>query len=182
MALPPIDLAVFHDNGFVRKQCRVTDLWFWTTDAERTTCGDTSEDEYTFIGKPLIGGFEQRGKALKDAMRSAFLGFFEERGHTSIEPYPVLARWRDDIHLTIASIADFQPHVTSGEVQPPANPLAVSQPCIRLTDVDAVGRSGRHLTTFEMMAHHVFNRPDEGLEIYWMETCVEHCQDRKSVV
>ncbi len=175
MALPPIDLAVFHDNGFVRKQCRVTDLWFWTTDAERTTCGDTSEDEYTFIGKPLIGGFEQRGKALKDAMRSAFLGFFEERGHTSIEPYPVLARWRDDIHLTIASIADFQPHVTSGEVQPPANPLAVSQPCIRLTDVDAVGRSGRHLTTFEMMAHHVFNRPDEGLEIYWMETCVEHC-------
>ena len=175
MALPPIDLAVFHDNGFVRKQCRVTDLWFWTTDAERNTCGDTSEDEYTFIGKPLIGGFEQRGKALKDAMRSAFLGFFEERGHTSIEPYPVLARWRDDIHLTIASIADFQPHVTSGEVQPPANPLAVSQPCIRLTDVDAVGRSGRHLTTFEMMAHHVFNRPDEGLEIYWMETCVEHC-------
>ena len=31
--------------------------------------------------------------------------------------------------------------------------------------LDAVGRSGRHLTTFEMMAHHVFNRPDEGLEI-----------------
>ena len=65
--------------------------------------------------------------------------------------------------------------MTSGAVEPPANPLAVSQPCIRLTDVDAVGRSGRHLTTFEMMAHHVFNRPDEGLEIYWMETCVEHC-------
>jgi len=175
MSLPPIDLAVFHTNGFVRKQCRVTDLWFWTTDAERTTCGDTSEDEYTFIGKPLIDGFNQRGKALKDAMRASFLGFFEARGHTIIEPYPVLARWRDDIHLTIASIADFQPHVTSGEVEPPANPLAVSQPCIRLTDVDAVGRSGRHLTTFEMMAHHVFNRPDEGLEIYWMETCVEHC-------
>lgn len=175
MSLPPIDLAVFHEHGFVRKQCRVTDLWFWTADQTRTTCGDTAEDEYTFIGKPLIEGFEQRGKALKDAMREAFLCFFEERDHTRIEPYPVLARWRDDIHLTIASIADFQPHVTSGEVQPPANPLAVSQPCIRLTDVDAVGRSGRHLTTFEMMAHHVFNRPDEGVEIYWMEACVEHC-------
>ncbi|MEK9650763.1 MAG: alanine--tRNA ligase-related protein, partial [Poseidonia sp.] len=176
MALPPIDLAVFHDNGFVRKQCTVTDLWFWTSDEQRTTCGDTSEDEYTFIGAPLISGFDQRGKALKDAMREAFLSFFENVDHTRIEPYPVLARWRDDIHLTIASIADFQPHVTSGLVQPPANPLAVSQPCIRLTDVDAVGRSGRHLTTFEMMAHHVFNRPAEGEEIYWMETCVEHCQ------
>ena len=175
MALPPIDLSVFHDNGYQRKQCRVTDLWFWTCDADRDTCGDTEEDEYTFIGAPLIGGFDERGKALKDAMREAFLGFFEACDHTRIDPYPVLARWRDDIHLTIASIADFQPHVTSGAVQPPANPLAVSQPCIRLTDVDAVGRSGRHLTTFEMMAHHVFNRPDEGEEIYWMETCVEHC-------
>ena len=175
MSLPPIDLAVFHDNGYVRKQCRVTELWFWTCDSARETCGDTPEDEYTFIGAPLIEGFNQRGKALKDAMREAFIGFFVDRDHARIDPYPVLARWRDDIHLTIASIADFQPHVTSGAVQPPANPLAVSQPCIRLTDVDAVGRSGRHLTTFEMMAHHVFNRPEEGVEIYWMEQCVEHC-------
>jgi alanyl-tRNA synthetase len=177
MSLPPIDLTVFHENGYVRKQCRVTDLWFWTTDQSRDTCGDTSEDEYTFIGKPLIQGYEMRGKDLKDSMREAFLQFFENVEHTRIAPYPVLARWRDDIHLTIASIADFQPHVTSGEVEPPANPLTISQPCIRLTDVDAVGRSGRHLTTFEMMAHHVFNRPEEGRMFYWMEECVQYCHD-----
>ena len=175
LSLPAIDLAVFHDNGYVRRQCRITNLWFWTNDESRTTCGDTHEDEYTFIGKPLIAGFEQRGKALKDAMREAFLSFFESYDHHRVDPYPVLARWRDDIHLTIASIADFQPHVTSGEVAPPANPLTISQPCIRLTDVDAVGRSGRHLTTFEMMAHHVFNRPDEGEMYYWMEECVAYC-------
>ena len=177
MALPPIDLAVFHANGFVRKQCTITSLWFWTTDKDRVTCGDTTEDEYSFIGAPLIQGYPMRGKALKDAMRETFLKFFEEREHTRVNPYPVLARWRDDIHLTIASIADFQPHVTSGEVEPPANPLTISQPCIRLTDVDAVGRSGRHLTTFEMMAHHVFNRPDEGRMFYWMEECVRFCHD-----
>ena len=175
--MPQIDLAVFHDNGYIRKQCRVTNLWFWTTDRERETCGDTSEDEYTFIGSPLISGFSMRGKELKDAMREAFLRFFEEREHTRIDPYPILARWRDDIHLTIASIADFQPHVTSGMVEPPANPLTISQPCIRLTDVDAVGRSGRHLTTFEMMAHHVFNRPEEGRMFYWMEECVKYCHE-----
>ena len=117
MAMAPIDLAVFHDNGYIRKQCRVTDLWFWTADHTRETCGDTSEDEYTFIGSPLISGYDMRGKELKDAMREAFLGFFEAREHTRIEPYPILARWRDDIHLTIASIADFQPHVTSGMVE-----------------------------------------------------------------
>ena len=175
LSLPAIDLAVFHDNGYVRRQCRITNLWFWTNDDSRTTCGDTHEDEYTFIGKPLIAGFEQRGKPLKDAMREAFLSFFESYDHHRVNPYPVLARWRDDIHLTIASIADFQPHVTSGQVAPPANPLTISQPCIRLTDVDAVGRSGRHLTTFEMMAHHVFNRPDEGEMYYWMEECVAYC-------
>ena len=175
LSLPAIDLAVFHDNGYLRRQCRITNLWFWTNDDSRTTCGDTHEDEYTFIGKPLIAGFEQRGKALKDAMREAFLSFFESYDHHRVNPYPVLARWRDDIHLTIASIADFQPHVTSGQVAPPANPLTISQPCIRLTDVDAVGRSGRHLTTFEMMAHHVFNRPDEGEMYYWMEECVAYC-------
>ena len=177
MGLPLIDLKVFHENGFFRRQCRVTNLWFWSCDTQRETCGDTEEDEYTFIGDPIIEGFPQRGRELKDAMRETYLGFFEDNDHTRIEPYPVLARWRDDIHLTIASIADFQPHVTSGSVEPPANPLAISQPCIRLNDVDAVGRSGRHLTTFEMMAHHVFNRPDEGREFYWMEECVKYCHE-----
>ena len=177
LGLPPIDLQVFHDNGYTRRQCRVTELWFWTCDPQRETCGDTEEDEYTFIGAPIIAGYQQRGRELKDLMREAFISFLEGIGHTRVAPYPVLARWRDDIHLTIASIADFQPHVTSGEVEPPANPLAISQPCIRLNDVDAVGRSGRHLTTFEMMAHHVFNRPDEGKMYYWMDECVQYCHD-----
>ena len=177
MSLPAIDLQVFHENGYTRSQCRVSGLWFWSCDPKRDTCGDTEEDEYTFIGAPIIDGFSQRGRSLKDAMREEFIGFFEQREHARVEPYPVLARWRDDIHLTIASIADFQPHVTSGAVEPPANPLTISQPCIRLNDIDAVGRSGRHLTTFEMMAHHVFNKPDEGKMYYWMDECVKHCHD-----
>ena len=89
--------------------------------------------------------------------------------------YPVVARWRNDIYLTIASIADFQPFVTAGIVPPPANPLTISQPCIRLNDLDSVGRSGRHLTQFEMMAHHAFNTPDQ--EIYWKDRTVELCDE-----
>ena len=177
MTFGDIDIPYFHEQGFVRKVCRVTNLWFWTRDHSRETSGDTTEDEYTFIGAPIIDGYPQRGKALKDAMRETFLNYFEEHGHSRVEPYPVIARWRDDIHLTIASIADFQPHVTSGIAPPPANPLTISQPCIRLTDVAAVGRSGRHLTTFEMMAHHCFNRPEEGDVKYWMEECIQFCDD-----
>ena len=177
MAFGEIHIPYWEESGHVCKTCRVTGARFWTRDTSRTTCGDSTEDPYTFIGNPTIDGFPMRGKPLKDAMREAFLRFFEERGHTRVEPYPIIARWRDDIHLTIASIADFQPHVTSGQVPPPANPLSISQPCIRLTDVAAVGRSGRHLSTFEMMAHHAFNRPKDGDVVYWIDQCVRYCDE-----
>ena len=177
MAFGETNIPFWEESGHSCRVCSVTGLRFWSRDQNRTTSGDTVEDSYTFIGNPIINGFPMRGKELKDAMRETFLDYFEQRGHARIDPYPVLARWRDDIHLTIASIADFQPHVTSGLVPPPANPLGISQPCIRLTDVAAVGRSGRHLTTFEMMAHHAFNRPDDGDVIYWIDQCVRYCDD-----
>jgi len=43
-----------------------------------------------------------------------------------------------------------------------------------LNDLDSVGRSGRHLTLFEMMAHHAFNSDVE--EIYWKERTLELCE------
>jgi alanyl-tRNA synthetase len=172
-----VNIPFWSESGHVCKKCSVTGARFWTRDERRETCGDSTEDPYTFIGNPIISGYSMRGKELKDAMREKFQDFFEQRGHTRITPYPVVARWRDDIHLTIASIADFQPHVTSGLVPPPSNPLVISQPCIRLTDVAAVGRSGRHLSTFEMMAHHAFNKPKDDDVVYWIDQCVRYCDD-----
>ncbi len=160
----------FADGGFERRKCPSCGKFFWTRDAARKTCGDPPCDPYTFIGAPVF----KREHSL-DEMREHYLSYFEARGHTRISRYPVIARWRDDIYLTIASIADFQPFVTSGQVPPPANPLTISQPCIRLDDLDSVGRSGRHLTTFEMMAHHVFNT--RSREIYWKDRTVQLCDD-----
>ena len=104
-------------------------------------------------------------------MREAFLSFFEKNGHTRIKPYPVVARWRKDIYLTHASIIDFQPYVTEGIAPPPANPLVISQPSIRLTDISNTGPTfGRHLTIFEMGGAHAFNYPDK--EVYWKDDTV----------
>jgi alanyl-tRNA synthetase len=160
-------LEYFKNQGFTRKICKSCGSPFWTRDSSRDNCGDAACEPYTFIGNPVFTPHTV------DEMREAFLSFFEKNGHTRIERYPVAARWRDDIYLTIASIADFQPFVTSGIVPPPANPLTISQPCIRLNDLDSVGKSGRHLTTFEMLAHHAFNSPEE--EIYWKDRTVELC-------
>jgi alanyl-tRNA synthetase len=104
-------------------------------------------------------------------MRNIFLKYFEKNDHTIIKPYPVIARWRDDVYLVGASIYNFQPYVTEGRIPPPSNPLVISQPCLRFTDIDKVGQTfGRHMTIFEMGGAHAFNRPEK--EVYWKEDTV----------
>ncbi|MEM3341696.1 MAG: alanine--tRNA ligase-related protein, partial [Thermoplasmata archaeon] len=163
-------LDFFRNNGFIRKQCTSCGKHFWTRDTAREKCGDNPCEEYNFIGNPIT-----KSSMTPDEVRQTFISFFEKKAHTRIDRYPVVARWRNDIYLTNASIADFQPHVTGGISPPPANPLVISQPSIRLIDIDSVGKSGRHLTNFEMMAHHAFN--DENTNIYWKEECVAYCDE-----
>ena len=165
-----LDITFLKENGFVRKKCPLCGKYFWTVDESREICGDPPCDSYKFIGNPIF-----KKPFDLDEMREFYLSFFEKRGHERFERYPVVARWRDDIYLTIASIADFQPFVTSGVAPPPANPLTISQPCIRMDDLDSVGRTGRHLTLFEMMAHHAFNYPDK--EVYWKNETVAYCTE-----
>lgn len=163
-------LDYLKENDFIRKKCSDCGSYFWTLDEEREVCGDPPCEEYSFINN---SPFDEEYSLSE--MREKFLKFFEERKHSRYHRHPVIARWRDDIFLTIASVADFQPHVTTGEVEPPANPLTVSQPCIRLDDIDSVGKSGRHLIIFEMMAHHAFNSEDN--RVYWKDKTVELCQE-----
>jgi len=160
----------FKKYGFERKICKNCGTPFWTLNHNRTTCGEAPCEPYDFLINPIMKKYDSI-----DDLRNAFLTYFNKNGHAIIEPYPVVARWRDDIYLTIASIAVFQPHVTNGEADPPANPLVISQPCIRLVDVDDVGKTMKHLTIFEMAAHHAFNYPNK--EIYWKEKTVELCHN-----
>lgn len=163
-------VKLFRERDFQQKECGNCGRTFWTLDPDRRTCGDTPCDEYTFIDDPLINE-----EYTCSGMEKEFLSFFEDNDHSAISRYPVVARWRDDVYLTIASIADFQPWVTSGEVPPPANPLVVSQPSIRLNDIDNVGRSGRHFTLFFMGGHHAFNAKDK--QVYWNDETVALCHE-----
>ena len=175
-------LEYFHEEGFVRRECPSCGDHFWTRDEDRELCGEPPCAEYEFIGDP---GFDEAYTL--EEMREAFLSFFEEHGHERIDPYPVAAnRWRDDVLLTQASVYDFQPLVTSGTTPPPANPLTISQPCIRMQDIDNVGKTGRHTMAFEMMAHHAFNAredlddPEQYAyqgEVYWKSETVRYCDE-----
>ncbi|WP_254766249.1 alanine--tRNA ligase [Salinilacihabitans rarus] len=173
-------LDYFEEEGFVRKECPSCGAHFWTRDHDRETCGEPPCDDYEFIDNP---GFDE--EYTLEEMREAFLSFFEANDHERIEPYPVAAnRWRDDVLLTQASIYDFQPLVTSGRTPPPANPLCISQPCIRMQDIDNVGKTGRHTMAFEMMAHHAFNTREDADEeyayegeVYWKDETVRYCDE-----
>ncbi len=158
-------LEFFKEMGFKRKMGKRCKEAFWTLNDEFEEPQDAPCVEYWFDKIPA-----KREMTVAEA-REAFIGFFERHGHTRVTPRPVVARWREDLYLTIASIVVFQPHVTSGLVPPPANPLVISQPSIRLEDIDNVGLTiGRHLTVFEMAAHHAFNYPDK--HVYWKEETV----------
>jgi alanyl-tRNA synthetase len=163
------DLGFFHRAGFRRRSCQVCGRAFWSL-GDHDRCQEAPCAPYGFVGRP---GFA-RSRSLRET-RNAYLEFFERHGHTRQRRYPTVARWRNDVFFTQASIYDFQPWVTSGAIPPPANPLTISQPCLRFIDLEEVGRSGRHFTLFEMMAHHAFNRPDH--EVYFKDRCVELCHE-----
>jgi alanyl-tRNA synthetase len=164
-------LPFFNEHGYVRKRCPRCGEHFWTQNVDQNLCGESTWHgcaDYTFIGSPPT----LKPYSLSE-MREAFLSFFERNGHTRIKPYLLVARWRDDLYFTNASIIDFQPYVTEGMVPPPANPLVISQPCVRFPDIDSVGLTfGRHGTIFEMGGHHAFNYPDK--EVYWKDQTLRY--------
>jgi len=162
-------LDFFKNNDFARRKCKSCGRHFWTQ-SDKEICGEPPCDEYTFIGRSLMNK-----KLNLHEMRETYLSFFEKHNHTRISRYPITARWRDDVFFTQASIYDFQPWVINRTVEPPANPLTISQTCVRFNDIDNVGKTGRHFTMFEMMAHHAFNTP--GNEIYFKERTVELCHN-----
>lgn len=154
------------EKGFVRKQCKKCGRFFWTLDQNREICADSSCVGFDFIGKKTKGyGYVETWRAIEK--------YFVKNKHKSIARYPVVARWRDDLYFTNASIIDFQPYVVSGELEPIANPLIVPQACLRFKDLQNVGVTGQHYTAFIMFGQHAFNSRKTGL-FYWKNEAIMH--------
>jgi len=158
-------VRLFEEQGFARRSCPKCGRYFWTLDPGRTLCPEDSEDTYSFIGDPPTPkrfDYTQSWKQVE--------GFFVENGHASVSRYPVVCRWRDDLFFTIASIVDFQRVMGSKVVfEFPSNPLVVPQTCLRFKDLENVGVTGRHFSSFCMIGQHSI--PDSGG--YWKDECVD---------
>ncbi|MEM4294126.1 MAG: alanine--tRNA ligase, partial [Thermoplasmata archaeon] len=163
------NLEFFRTNGFRRKRCSSCGAYFWSL-SETDHCFEAPCIEYTFLDKSPFSK-----KLTLSEMRELYQRYFERNGHTRIRRYPVVARWRDDVFFTQASIYDFQPWVINRTIEPPANPLVVAQPCVRFNDIDNVGKTGRHFTLFEMLGHHAFNTKEKF--VYFKDRTVELCHN-----
>lgn len=158
-------VALFESEGFKRKSCAKCGRFFWVLDDSKNVCPDHVDNSYSFIGDPPTKKRFDYTQSWKEVE-----SFFTSNGHKSVSRYPVVCRWRDDLYFTIASIVDFQRVMGSKVVfEFPANPLVVPQTCLRFKDIENVGVTGRHFSSFCMIGQHSIPN-SHG---YWKDRCVE---------
>ena len=156
-------VSLFDRLGFKRNKCISCEKFFWSL-VDKNTCPD--HEAYNFIGHPptnkrldYIGAWKETEK------------YFQSQGHSITRRYPVVCRWRDDLYYTIASIVDFQRIMNNKVIfELPSNPLVVPQICLRFNDVENVGVSGRHYTSFCMIGQTCNANAPGG---YWKDKCID---------
>ena len=156
-------VSLFDEKGFKRQNCKLCGNFFWSIN-DKDSCPE--HENYSFIGDPPTTkrlDFVNTWKELSS--------FFRKNHHELIQRYPVVCRWREDLYFTIASIVDFQ-RVMNGKIvfEIPKNPLVVPQMCLRFNDIENVGLTGRHYTSFCMIGQTCNADAPGG---YWKDRCIE---------
>lgn len=92
-------------------------------------------------------------------LRSAFVEFFTARGHKHVASASLLPDALSTTLFTIAGMEQFVPAFL-GEQPPPAENVVTVQRCLRVaggkSDIENVGRTGRHGTFLEMLGNFSF--------------------------
>ena len=100
-------------------------------------------------------------------LRTKFLEFFKSKEHLIMESFPLVPINDKSILLISAGMAPFKPYF-SGEQTPPKSRIAACQKCVRVNDIENVGRTSRHCTFFEMLGNFSFGDYFKSETLAWM--------------
>ena len=125
--------------------------------------------------------------ASTNSIRSAFLEFFRNAGHSVVESAPLVPRNDPTLMFTNAGMVPFKNVFTGLETRPYVR-AASSQKCVRAggkhNDLDNVGYTARHHTLFEMLGNFSFGDyfKERAIELAWTLITREWGIDRERLL
>jgi alanyl-tRNA synthetase len=98
-------------------------------------------------------------------LREIFLSFFRDKAHVIYPSSPLTASGDPTLLFTAAGMVQFKEYYSSDA--PPFTRAASVQKCLRLSDLENVGRTVRHHTFFEMLGNFSFGDYFKEETITW---------------
>ena len=105
-------------------------------------------------------------------IREMYLSFFESKGHLRYPSHPIPVYDDPTIMFSVAGMAQFKPYFLGAEPkfdQGVYRRVVTAQKCIRIGDIENVGRTSRHCSLFEMLGNFSFDSyfKKEAIEWAW---------------